>query len=87
MGASEIIAELSRLRVPVFVVHDRLRVPTGALLQELRAQVVVHRDEILAFLTRPSFSCTGCGRFAFALPTTCNWCRPAAVENMNPELK
>ena len=48
----------------------------GALTDELRALVSSHRSEVLRSLTL--YGCGGCGRFAFARPTVCYWCRGGA---------
>jgi hypothetical protein len=34
------------------------------------------RDAVAAYApSAPTFSCSSCGRFAFAAPTVCHWCR------------
>lgn len=35
------------------------------------------REAARSFVREPAAPCTGCGRFAFAKPTMCFWCRPA----------
>lgn len=35
---------------------------------------LVEVEAVKAFVPAPSFGCTGCRRFAFAVPTLCFWC-------------
>lgn len=51
----------------------RSRGPAGAITPDLRALIAEHRTAVLTTLT--VHTCLRCGRFAFATPTVCCWCR------------
>lgn len=75
MTATQVLAELRRREIPIFVLDGRLRVRAGLLTDDLRAEVLAHREELVALLTVPVYACSACGRFAFPRPTVCYGCR------------
>ena len=82
MTAKQLLDLLLRRGAKVELLADRrLRITAqrGVLTPDVRAAILELRGEMIGLLT--THACTDCGRFAFAVPTSCFWCRRAAAPN------
>jgi hypothetical protein len=70
-----LMRDLRRRGVLLWATAGRLRVraPVGTLTPGDRAALAGWRDALVAALT--THPCTNCGRYRFARPTLCYWCR------------
>ena len=79
MIAAEVFNWASNEGIQLYPEGERIRyrAPRGALTDELRRAIVLHRVELLTLLRRPNgaYCCSACERFAFPEPTMCFWCR------------
>ena len=82
MTAHEVLHEARRLGIVLTPSGTSLRFrgPKNALSDELKRDLLKHKPEIMGLLVEAhvTYACDTCGQFAFALPTTCYWCRRAA---------
>ena len=76
-AAAELLRELKEAGAVVTARGTRLRIdaPVGVLDPDLRNRLGRVKPEIMRLLQQPLYPCISCGKFCFASPTTCFWCR------------
>ena len=81
MNALNLLANLRKSGAVLLVSGASLRVHPGpgGLTDELRSAIRTHKPELIALLETQARSCEHCGRFVYAKPTVCYWCRKAGA--------